>query len=255
MHVRSLPKKLSLDFVMSTLILVEFAYQLTGSAVHEWLGLSMFLLFLLHGGLNWKWFGALFKGRYNGLRSVMLVINAGVFISALLMVVSGVLNSELLFSLSHVELDLLSRPFHTAAAHWFLVFTGIHLGLHWKMVMTEGRCLAGLYKHSRLRTLALHAMTVVIVATGIYASCDRGLLSKMVAYYSFDDWNFDESVAGFFIQYLTIMGLYACLANYALQAFKGYKSPFARSFFWLLRSTCDGFCRRYCTTSMREQAD
>lgn len=254
MLTRSLSRKLTLDAIMTTLILVEFAYELTGSSVHEWLGISMFLLFVLHGGLNWKWFTALFKGCYSGLRITTLLINSTVFLSALLMVVSGVLNSDLLFSLTHVELDLLSREFHTAAAHWFLILTGIHLGMHWKMVMAEGRRFVDVHQSSRLRSFVLHATSCAIFVTGIYASFERGMLSKLVAYYSFDYWDFDESVAGFFIQYLTIMGLYACLAYYALQAYKGYKKPFVCTFFWL-RSTCDDFCRRYCTTSMREQAD
>lgn len=220
---RRLIKRLSLDALMLALILVEFAYPLTGNLAHELIGIGMLVLFLVHGGLNWPWFRTLRKGRYNGLRRVSVSVNALLLAAALMLILSGLLNSHLLSSLAGFEFHFLPRELHTAAAYWFLILMAVHLGLHWKTVLAEARKLPGGAKPSRLRRIALPAISAAIVIAGIHASFERGVLSKLTAYYSFDYWDFDGSVAGFFIQYLSIVGLYASLAYYALQWHKSRK--------------------------------
>ena len=43
------------DFLMTAALLLLMAYSLVGEAVHEWIGMGMFLLFLVHLVLNRKW--------------------------------------------------------------------------------------------------------------------------------------------------------------------------------------------------------
>ena len=93
----------------------------------------------------------------------------------------------------------------------------VHLGLHWKLVMSEAGKLAGLGSPSPARWIVSHLLLVIIAIAGIYASVERSLYARLIAYYSFGDWSFDESVAGFFAQYLAIVGLYASVAYYALR--------------------------------------
>ena len=216
-------QRLSLDLVMTALILLEFAYRLTGSTTHELIGVSMLTLLVIHGAWNWRWFAALGKGRYAARRVASTTINALLLTAALLMVVSGVLNSELLFSLTQVELDLLPRGLHTAAAYGFLMLIGVHLGMHWKMIMAETGKLAGgsaVFLPPRLRSASLPVAAVAIAAYGVVASFERSVLSRLTAYYSFGDWEFDESIVGFFAQYVAIVGLYAVLTHYGLRIFR-----------------------------------
>jgi len=221
-----LATRLSLDLVMTLLILFEFAYRLTGSTLHELIGLAMLSLFIVHGTWNWRWFTTLLKGRYAGLRIVSVTINTLLLVTVVLMMASGVLNSDLLFSLTHIELELLPRELHTAAAHWFLILMGVHLGMHWRMIMAEARKLAGgawTYWPSPLRTartLSLHVISASIAAYGIFASFARSVFARLTAYYSFGNLEVDESILAFFAQYAAIVGLYAVLTYQALQIFK-----------------------------------
>lgn len=48
--------KMGLDLVMTVLLLCQMAYMLIGEAAHEWMGAAMFVLFLLHHVLNWRWY-------------------------------------------------------------------------------------------------------------------------------------------------------------------------------------------------------
>lgn len=221
-----LSRKLALDGVMFALILAEFAYGLTGSTVHELLGLGVLGLFVLHGGWNWRWFAGLLKGRYRGIRLATLAINVSLLISAVLMMVSGVVNSQLLIRTTGIELDLMPRALHTASAYWMVVLASIHLGLHWTQIMAEVRrlfpeCLRLLYSCG---AMPIVGGIIVISAFGFHAALDRSLYARMVAYYSFGDWNFAESVAGFFVQYLAIVAFHASVAYYVLRFGRSLRS-------------------------------
>jgi hypothetical protein len=223
-----LRRNLMLDGLMLTLVMIEFAYGLTGSTLHELLGLLLLGLFFLHGSWNRAWFGSLLKGRYRGVRIVMLAINGLLLVAAVLMMVSGLVNSDLQFRATGVEPGWLPRELHTASANCFLVLMAIHLGLHWKPVMAEAGRLVGFCLPPPLRARVLPILAVLISGFGVYASLERSLYARMVAYYSFGDWNFDESVAGFFVQYLAIVGLYASVAHYALRFGKSTPLRFTR---------------------------
>lgn len=215
--IRNLLRKFMLDGVMLALIMVEFAYELTGSTAHEWLGLSLLGLFLVHGGWNWSWFRSLLKGRYRGVRITLLVINGLLLVSAVLMIVSGIVNSNLLFRATGIVLEWLPRELHTASANWFLVLMAIHLGLHWKLVLVEADRLFQLRTSSSWRRHILPILAAFISGFGVYASLERSLYARMIAYYSFENWDFEVSVVGFFVQYPAIVGLYASVAHYALR--------------------------------------
>ena len=49
---------------MTVLLVCLMAYQVTGEALHEWFGIGMTVLVIVHQILNRKWYSALFQGRY-----------------------------------------------------------------------------------------------------------------------------------------------------------------------------------------------
>lgn len=52
-RVRQVLRRLT-DLAMALLLLFLMAYFITEQEIHEWLGVGMLVLFLLHHGLNWK---------------------------------------------------------------------------------------------------------------------------------------------------------------------------------------------------------
>ena len=63
------------DAAMTVLLLCLMAYQVTGEMAHEWIGMGMTVLVIVHQILNRKWYGALFKGKYNPYRSTTAILN------------------------------------------------------------------------------------------------------------------------------------------------------------------------------------
>ena len=65
----------TVDAAMTVLLLLLMAYQVTGEVLHEWIGMGMTLLVIIHQVLNLKWYGVLFKGKYNPYRTVTIILN------------------------------------------------------------------------------------------------------------------------------------------------------------------------------------
>lgn len=53
------------DACMTFLLIFLMAYQVTGEALHEWIGMAMTALVIAHQILNRRWYAAAFKGKYN----------------------------------------------------------------------------------------------------------------------------------------------------------------------------------------------
>ena len=63
------------DVVMTLLLLCLMAYQVTGETLHEWFGIAMTVILIVHHILNNKWYKTLFKGKYNAYRVVTAIVN------------------------------------------------------------------------------------------------------------------------------------------------------------------------------------
>ncbi len=59
--------KILVDIGMTIVLLLLMAYELIGQAVHEWLGVGIFVLAVAHHVLNGRWSRTLLKGRYTAL--------------------------------------------------------------------------------------------------------------------------------------------------------------------------------------------
>ena len=128
--------KIVIDILMTAVLLLLMAYSLVGEAAHEWLGIGMFVLFILHHILNSKWSQNLFKGKYTPFRILQTVLVVLALSSMLGSMISGIV-------LSRHALDFLpvtggqswARTLHMLCAYWGFVVISLHLGLHWSMMM------------------------------------------------------------------------------------------------------------------------
>ena len=125
------------DAVMSVLLLVLMAYQVTGEAAHEWIGMCMTVLVIIHQILNRKWYSALFKGKYNPYRTLSTVINVLLILSFALTAFSGMSMSghavPFLYGMAPISF---ARRIHLSMSHWSFVLMGLHLGMHIPAMMS-----------------------------------------------------------------------------------------------------------------------
>ena len=126
----NLTKRL-VDAAMTILLLFLMAYQVTGEMLHEWIGLGMTLLVVIHQILNRKWYGAIFKGKYNPYRSVVTILNILLLLSFALTAFCGMSMSgyavPFLYGMAPVSFV---RRMHLSMSHWAFVLMGLHMGMH-----------------------------------------------------------------------------------------------------------------------------
>ena len=119
------------DAVMTVLLLLLMAYQVTGEMAHEWIGMGMTVLVIIHKILNRKWYSALTKGKYNPYRSITTVLTILLLLCFAFTALCGMFMSSyavpFLYGMAPVSFV---RRMHLSMSHWAFVLMGLHLGIH-----------------------------------------------------------------------------------------------------------------------------
>lgn len=205
--------KVTIDAAMTALLILLMTYERIGQATHEWLGVGMLVLLVLHHILSRKWSKALFKGKYTLLRVLQTALVAAVLLCMLGSMVSGVMLSRYAFAFLPIDAGhSFARMLHMLSAYWGFVFMSLHLGFHWGMMMGIAKKL--FKKPSAIRKWALRASAVFIVGYGIYAFITRDIGSYMLLKNLFVFFDFEEPVILFMLDYIFVMGLFVTISYY-----------------------------------------
>lgn len=206
--------KIGIDMAMTVLLLFLMARQITGDSAHEWLGASMFLLWIIHHILNRNWYSCLFKGRYTSMRMIQIIINVVLLLSMLGLMVSGVVLSREVFAFLPISGGVaFARSLHVVSAFWGFVLMAFHLGLHWNMILGMVRKAVKTVPPRPVHIL-LRLAAVFIAGYGIYAFGKNQILSYLFLTVHFVFFDFERPILLFFAEYLAIMGLFVFLAHY-----------------------------------------
>ena len=65
--------KIVIDMAMYLIFVALMQEHLWSDGLHEWLGITLFTLFIAHTVLNFRWYQSLFKGRQSGLEFYLSV--------------------------------------------------------------------------------------------------------------------------------------------------------------------------------------
>ena len=158
-----------IDTAMTVFLLFLMAYQVTGETAHEWMGIGMTVLVIVHQILNRKWYGALFKGKYNLYRILSAVLNILLLLSFALTAFCGMSMSghAVPFLYGMAPLSFVRRM-HLSMSHWSFVLMGLHLGLHIP-AMT-----AGLRRNDRAKII-FTCLFVIAGGFGLYLFLQSGM--------------------------------------------------------------------------------
>lgn len=214
--------KIIVDVAMTVSLLLLMTYERIGQAAHEWLGIGMFVLLVLHHILNGKWSKALFKGKYTAIRIIQTVLVATVLICMLGSMISGVMLSRYAFAFLPINAGhSFARMLHMLSAYWGLVFMSLHLGVHWGMIM--GIAKKPFQKPSVIRKWILRASAILIAGYGIYAFVMRDIGSYMLLKNLFVFFDFEEPVILFVLDYIAVMALFVTISYYFSFYFRNIK--------------------------------
>lgn len=208
--------RLSVDLSMTVLMVVAMAYQITGNMIHEVVGISLLGLFILHNFFNRKWYKAIFKGKYNARRILGVAVNFLFLISIAVILISSAPISADVFPFLSSSNDMIWRQIHVLTSYWGFIFMAVHIGLSWAMIINSVSKMTDIKHASRMRTIVLRVLAVVIVIYGVQVSVERDIGEKLTIYNPFG-WGYDDSAMRFIIDYLSIMGIYISGTHYAVK--------------------------------------
>ena len=206
MHKRISAKHLT-DIFMTVTLLCLMAYQVTGELAHEWIGIGMTALVVIHQILNRRWYGALFKGKYNAYRMVSAGITIALLMSFAVTAFCGMSMSAyavpFLYGMASVSF---ARVMHLSMSHWSFVLMGVHLGLHIPALT------AGVTKNVRNRNL-LSAVFCGTAAAGFFFFLKNSIPEYLLFRVPFAFLDYEKSWVLVFLENILILLFWAFIGT------------------------------------------
>jgi hypothetical protein len=138
---KKLVTKILLDITMLVLFITLINAKGTSLSYHEIVGLGIFGLFSAHIALNWVWVKNITKNLFNPkIKSKikwMYVLNTTLFLSIIIILLTGIAISEVIFGLGSSESPEILYTVHKVASYFCLAIFNIHITLHWKYLMSS----------------------------------------------------------------------------------------------------------------------
>lgn len=221
--------KIIVDIAMTAALLLLMAFELVGRQAHEWIGIAMFVLFVVHHILNRKWTGHLLRGKYPPIRILQMILAVLILICMMSSMVSGIVLSEYVFEAFSIRGGWSwVRILHMLEAYWGFVLMSLHVGIHWNMMLGIAGKASG--KRSRKEaarpkacgTWIARLAGVLIAGYGIYAFGKRQIGMYLLLESEFVFFNFEEPRVYFFIDYLAVMGLFIWIGHYAAKLIRKF---------------------------------
>ena len=198
------------DAAMTVLLLCLMAYQVMGEVLHEWIGMGMTVLVIIHQILNRKWYGALFKNNYNAYRVLTAAINILLLCSFALTAFCGMSMSghavPFLYGMAPVSF---ARQMHLSMSHWAFVLMGLHLGMHIPAMA------AGLKLNDKTKT-PLTCVFTCIGGIGLWLFLRSGIPNYLFFRVPFAFLDYDKAGALVFLENLLMLSFWGLIGAQAV---------------------------------------
>ena len=204
--------RMTIDIIMTILsiILMGGNYLFPADIVHEILGVGLFVLWGVHIILNRRWYGAIFRGKYNPYRVMQTFINCGILICTIFLMISGIILSNHIFTFLNIQGGLgFARIAHLLASHWYYLFMSLHIGLH------VGR----IFQNVTAKIIS-RIILALISAYGIYAFIARGVWKYLILQQQFFFFDLERGYILFALDYISIIILFATISHYIAKLLK-----------------------------------
>jgi len=183
------------------------AYQVTGEALHEWIGIGMTILVIIHQILNRKWYGAIFKGKYNPYRIATTVVNITLLLAFALTAFCGMSMSghavPFLYGMTKVSF---ARRMHLSMSHWAFVLMGLHLGMHIPVMF------ARLNLTGKLKTV-ISAALCIVAGIGLFLFIRNGMPDYLFFRVPFAFLDYEKAGILVFLENILMLSFWAFIGT------------------------------------------
>ncbi len=207
--------KIAIDLAMTVLFILLMGYHLLGNIQHEWIGFCVFVLFLVHNALNWRWYRNLFKGKYTLIRTLQTIVNSLLWVVMFCNIISSFMLSRYIFAFLGITTGSVGRRLHMISTIWTFILISVHIGLHWQMFIGLANRL--IKPNPAVHNLLVWISRIIVLALfcyGVITFIQRQLWNEMFLLTEFKFTDPDESFIRFITDYTAIMEVFVCVGYY-----------------------------------------
>lgn len=206
--------KMILDLLMTILLPLLMIQAIAGEEVHEWIGIFVFLLFIMHHLINFNWHENLLKGNYNTVRSIGTFVNVGILICMILSAISGVLLSQYVFAFLDLSQGLsFARASHMICTHWLFVLTSFHIGMHLKVMKNYIEQFSK-RKLGIISGRVLQILSIFVAIYGVKVFIETKLWQYMFYQVKFMFYDFNRMAFSVYLDYISMIVLFAVIGYF-----------------------------------------
>lgn len=199
--------KIIIDIAMYLIFVALMQEHLWADGLHEWLGITLFALFIAHNVLNIRWYKSLFKGKYTVARSISTVINIALLAAMLCCMVSSVLVSGKIFAFLNLGGARFGRTLHLISTAWAFVLMSLHMGLHLTPLINK-------LKKNKNLLRAGQILAVLLAAFGVTVFIGRAFYEELFYLTEFKFFDTDKSAVLYFFETIAMSSAFVSLAHY-----------------------------------------
>lgn len=205
--------KIFIDAVMAILFIVLMTYRATDNLIHELIGVSLFLLIVIHVWLNKKWLTTFYKAKFNALRIFQIVTILLLFMVMLVMLVNVAFISQGVFAFKGLDGSLLVRKIHVFSANWIMILSAVHLGSQWHKIT------GFLNLRLNIPVWGKNPIAFGIFLWGAKSFIQRNISDKLIMYYSYD-FNLQETTLDILLDYFLIILMFTVVTVFVINSLK-----------------------------------
>lgn len=213
--------RLLVDIMMTVLsvLLMGGTILFPDERIHQILGIVLFVFWLCHFVLNRRWYGSLFRGKYQPYRILQIVINIGLLTCALLLIVSGMMIAWF-FPINIGTWLGFAQTTHLVSSHWYYLLMCAHIGMHISTIFAQissRRRVANIDSRTiwrKWRRILFRTGVALCCIYGVYAFVNCGIGKYMFMRQEFFFLDLERGYILFAVDYLSILVLIATLSHY-----------------------------------------
>ncbi len=171
--MNKLETNFNLDIVLAILYLIIMEPKLTGLALHEWVGLGLGIIFIIHIVLHWQWILEASKRYFKKFpkkAKLNYALDIILLIGSFVILLSGLpISRKIGFSWLSIGGNInMWQHIHVAAAFLTLLVIAIHIGLHWKWAINAFKKV-GQYEIKSVSIPLKGVFMITVVLFGLYS--------------------------------------------------------------------------------------
>lgn len=134
-------KNFWLDIILFFAFVIDMNVSITGLVIHEWLGLGLGIVIIIHLLFHWEWIVCAIKKflkAMSGVNRFKSILDILLCLDYVILGMTGVMISEVVLrSLGfHFTRSSFWRWLHVTSADWSIYLTGLHLAINWRWVVS-----------------------------------------------------------------------------------------------------------------------